>query len=525
MHIEKKPAIFTGLGILLLVCIAVLAWIPLSLPQELKGEAPKLFLTDKDASQHTVILKESGFEPNTLVIRQNDTVIFKTELGKPFWPASNLHPKHGIYPEFDPKEPVPADGSWEFKFEKAGRFKYHDHVFANYTGLIIALTPQEEEAGVSSAPTTDINECAKHEDVGEKQQCWDEQLEVVLAADGIDMAFDYFLKLYNTEPDVPKECHGWGHTLGEAAYDIYKEGHELNLRPESSYCGYGYFHGFIGALIKDTGQVQNTKEFCLYVEKELEGKVKGVLDNCIHGVGHGVTSMLLEEGGDHIGDFMKTGKKGVDICEMIYTEAMDLENCYDGVFNELHLELFNSNYGMDFAKYMEESNNDPFHYCKLQEDRHKLACFYELSGMFWFIFDLDVVAATQYALENTEDLHTRGEKVVAKIAADQIQFDIVKDTHEKSIDACRIVPDFLFKACFEGIINGFVQHGEPGNYHVKGYAFCDEAYLTKEESVQCYEGLTRMLEWLYNPEDFKRACDYIEYDPRAQQCQTLRSAA
>lgn len=519
MRIEKKPTIWASLVIVGILGIGSIIGVSALLStKEAKHEAGKLILSNPDASEHVITLKKDGFEPDTLIIRQNDTVVFRSELDTDFWPASNLHPQHGIYPEFDPKEPVPAGTQWQFQFSKAGRFKFHDHLFANYTGLIVALTPQEVEAGVSTAPAADINECEKFQTIPEKQQCWDEQLERVLSADGIDVAFDYFLKLYNTEPDVPKECHGWGHTLGEEAYLIYKEGNELNLRPEASYCGYGYFHGFIGALIKDTGQVQQTKEFCEFVANELEGKIKSVLENCVHGVGHGTTAMLLEEGGAHVGDFMETAKKGTDICELIYTEHEDLENCYDGVYNELHLELFNDGYGMNFAKYMEDHDNDAFYYCKISEERHKLACFYELSGMFWSIFDNDVVKAIQYSLENTEDLATRGEKVIAKVAADHMQFDIVHPTHENNIDACRLVPDFLFKACFEGILNGYIQHGEPGNFHTKGYAFCEETYLTSEERDMCYFGFTRMIQWQYSETDFKKVCQYINYDPRAVQC-------
>ena len=508
-------------GLLLLSGVLYFSFAPAGNSETAAVGATKMFtLTDPSADTHTITLTEKGFVPEELVIKQNDTVVFKTDRGEPFWPASNLHPQHSIYPDFDPKKPVSPNETWQFTFSEAGRYTYHDHVFANYRGLIIVLSPEQEATGVSAMQSADVNECAKFTEIPEKQQCWDEQLQFVLETNGIDVAFDYFLQLYETEPDIPKECHGWGHTLGEAAYDIYKDGDELNLRPETAYCGYGYFHGFLGALITDTGRVQDTREFCVYVAEQLEGQVRGVLDNCVHGVGHGTTAMLLEEG-NYNGDFIAVGDEALKICELIYTDSNDLENCYDGVFNELQLELFNSGFGMDFDAYMELG--DPFYYCKIQEERHKKACFYELTGMFWKIFDHDVMAMTEYALEHTEDLPSRGGKVLAKIAADQIQFDIVKPTHEKSIDACRIVPDYLFEDCFVGIVNGFIQHGEPGKLHIKGYAFCQEDHLTDSERNMCYENLTRMIEYVSTPEEFKTACEYINYDPRATLCSSLSS--
>lgn len=486
-------------------------------PAPQSDAAEKLVLTEPEAAVHHIVLTEKGFVPDKIVIRQDDTVVFSTELNAPFWPASNLHPSHLIYPEFDSKEKIDADKTWEFKFVKPGRFKYHDHLFANNIGLITVLTPEEVKAGASYTPTTDIHECSKFALQSEKQACWDDQLSVVLDADGIDAAFDYFLKLYKTDPEVPKECHGWGHTLGKAAYEIYKQNKELNLRPEASYCGYGYFHGFIGALIKDTGRVQDTKAFCEAVAKELDGKINGVLDNCIHGIGHGTTSMLLEEGNFN-GDFMKVAAKGTEICEMIYTKKEDLENCYDGVFNELQLELFNNGYGMSYDNYIKLG--DPFLYCKQQEEAHKKACYYELTGMFWRIFNHDVVAMTKYALANTEglDVDGRGAKVLAKIAADQIQFDIVKPTHEKSLEACHLVPDYLYGACFDGILNGFIQHGEPDNLHDKAYAFCNEKGLSPEEHDSCYDKFTGMLKWTYSKEKMVGVCAEITKDRVVHNC-------
>src|SRR5690606_23305846 len=102
----------------------------------------------------------------------------------------------------------------------------------------------------------------------QKQQCWDTQLQTVLAKKGLKAAFEFFVELYKTEPDVPKACHEWGHSLGEASYKIYKETGELILVPEASYCGYGYFHSFIAELVKDTGEFQSVLDFCDEVVRE-----------------------------------------------------------------------------------------------------------------------------------------------------------------------------------------------------------------------------------------------------------------
>jgi len=51
-------------------------------------------------------------------------------------PASDLHLTHGIYPEFDPQEPIDPKNSWSFQFLKFGKWKFHDHLNPYYRGII-----------------------------------------------------------------------------------------------------------------------------------------------------------------------------------------------------------------------------------------------------------------------------------------------------------------------------------------------------------------------------------------------------
>lgn len=70
----------------------------------------------------------TSYTPNTLSIKSGDIVVFKNKSKDKFWPASNPHPLHTDYPEFDPKKPVGAGQTYEFKFLKAGTWKFHDHL-------------------------------------------------------------------------------------------------------------------------------------------------------------------------------------------------------------------------------------------------------------------------------------------------------------------------------------------------------------------------------------------------------------
>lgn len=97
--------------------------------------SPKLSQADRDGT-YRMVLKEDGYHPQELVIKKGSTVVFSTDRGRHHWPASNMHPNHGIYPAFDPGEPIPPDTSWSFRFDRIGTWNLHDHLRSYYRGSI-----------------------------------------------------------------------------------------------------------------------------------------------------------------------------------------------------------------------------------------------------------------------------------------------------------------------------------------------------------------------------------------------------
>lgn len=84
----------------------------------------------------TVTLTPDGFTPDKLIVKKGMEVKFVTTRGQFFWPASDVHPTHELYKEFDPTEPVDPQKSWSFVFDKPGVWKYHDHISPYFTGVI-----------------------------------------------------------------------------------------------------------------------------------------------------------------------------------------------------------------------------------------------------------------------------------------------------------------------------------------------------------------------------------------------------
>ncbi len=85
----------------------------------------------------TIVMNQDEYEPSELTVSKGTTVVFVNKSSDWRWPASNLHPTHDIYPEFDPKEPVAPGASWSFSFDRAGSWRMHDHLAPYITGTIL----------------------------------------------------------------------------------------------------------------------------------------------------------------------------------------------------------------------------------------------------------------------------------------------------------------------------------------------------------------------------------------------------
>jgi len=89
-----------------------------------------------DTAVFEVVYDGTKFSPASLTIKQGDIVVFKNQSDGPFRVASDPHPTHSNYPEFDSKTAIAAGSSFEFKFTKIGTWGYHDHLNASATGTI-----------------------------------------------------------------------------------------------------------------------------------------------------------------------------------------------------------------------------------------------------------------------------------------------------------------------------------------------------------------------------------------------------
>lgn len=82
----------------------------------------------------TVQYSNGVFSPKNVEIKVGDKVTFVNQTGERMWVASDPHPSHTIFPDFDQ---LTSGSSYSFVFTKKGTWNYHNHLSAGAKGAVI----------------------------------------------------------------------------------------------------------------------------------------------------------------------------------------------------------------------------------------------------------------------------------------------------------------------------------------------------------------------------------------------------
>lgn len=94
--------------------------------------------------KHEIEMTPAGFSPRLSNIKLGDTLVFVNKDTAPHWPASDIHPTHGVYPDkggcigskFDACEGLKQNKEYEFTFFQRGNWCYHDHLKPSLVGCV-----------------------------------------------------------------------------------------------------------------------------------------------------------------------------------------------------------------------------------------------------------------------------------------------------------------------------------------------------------------------------------------------------
>lgn len=446
-------------------------------------------------SSTTIVLTESGFQPKTISIKKGTTITFKTTKSQPFWPASDPHPVHTIFPAFDPKKPVEAKSTWKFTFNKVGVWEFHDHLAPLFRGTII-VTDTGQSPSTPRLTTTNVKDCQK---LTNKEQCWQDTLLTSIRTNGLKDAYKNFAYLFNNEPDFAENCHSFTHLIGEAAYKEFKQGKDFPVTEQVSYCSYGFFHGFIEAMMQEDHNLSQARTFCDYIDKQLKSETS-TINACLHGIGHGVT-----DGSDpraH-GSEVRLISPGLKLCETVGKTDFEVKMCATGVFNALAGMYLAPQYGLKLDK------SDPFRICREQkrpEFRH--ACYDDFKALILTISNNDFAKAAQY-IESIQETPYAYD-AMDNLATYYVYYLLKEPDLSKPINICHSLQSRIQVACIRGLGAGFMTAGIPDQEYVRAIQFCNSSLLTDEEKDACFERVIGTIYYRYSRQKAEKICATID---------------
>jgi len=477
------------IGLLLFLGLGVVLGLSYFKIEDLSFFSRGSLLTNQDNS-FIVTLGKAGFEPQEITIKKGETVTFKTEREVPFWPASDIHPNHTIYPQFDVREPVLPDQTWSFKFDKPGRWTYHDHLSSLDEGVIFVLGEDVDRVNFK-------DECERKD--SNNIQCWQKAILTTLENDGVAAAFEVLAGLYSKYPAFAGACHGNAHDIGEEAYRKFARGEDFSLTPKASYCGYGFYHGFMETLLHTSGELEEAREFCAYVDEKLKEINRGAWIACYHGIGHGVT-----DGSDPRawGSAITMAAPGLELCEVVALTEFKKNLCASGVFNGLAIAYQIPQYELEIK------NNNPYWICDQYDKTYiREPCYDQMNTLAIQLGEGDFSKSVDF-VKNIQDPDYAWHAMHGLSSA-TASFRTGGD-YTDIISTCKTLNNRLREVCFGAFVGGIIEHGPPEREYLVALDFCKTSGITASDASACYQAVQGYSWHRYSLEKYEEVCKLIE---------------
>jgi hypothetical protein len=369
-------------------------------------------LDQQQFESYQIIIREDSFYPRFLDIKEGDEVVFKNITNTDHWPASNIHPTHDLYPEFDPKHPIKPSQSWSLKFKKVGQWRFHDHLYSTISGEIKVIPNTNSLFGkikeISSA-YSDKMMLTKLWFIEKKFAVYfhfsPEQKNKYFEQQNIKSMYDksdtyqlaLLIKMFGPEKIIKQlfsqsnqgksyNCHIPAHEVGRVAYKVLGD---KALSYNLSYCASGYNHGMMAGFVSGLSEneiVSQIRQKCNSLSPMF------LRTNCFHGAGHGLMAYF-----DY--DLPKT----ITSCQEI-GEYYSTGNCLVGAFME--------NIGTQFGDSLihQDTNwldkNDPHFPCNKIDQTYQVqrTCYAIQTGWMMYIYNKDLKKTVNACLNASNDV-------------------------------------------------------------------------------------------------------------------------
>lgn len=457
----------------------------------------------------TIKMYDDFYEPENITIENGDTVLFKNYGVDDHWPASNIHPTHETYSEFDPRRPIPLGKEWVFVFNKEGIWKYHDHLNPQIAGKITVntsglatndnktssgfiqrlLTPFKyifekilsylNSRGISGQPEEKYASIPK-----DSKEIFSDQT-----------ALKNYIQEYGPKQTTQQlnilssefgSCHDPAHKAGRISYELLGE---KAFKECGAECHSGCYHGATEAYFKDHGTANLSKNLNTLCGDELNGFFS---HQCIHGIGHG----LMAWANYKIFEALKS-------CDLLDKRR---DSCWTGVFMENIVGgLTNKATSEHFTKYL---SDDPQYPCNIVDEKYRSSCYFLQTSRMVQLFANDFLKVATACLK-APTVHQNS--CFSSMGRDVGGSN--RKNPEGAIKACSYSPEGQLRiACLLGAAQD--TFWDPSGQD-DAITFC-KLLSNKEEKGACYRTMVpRAHEVLLSQNDIKTFCNKIEkeYQP------------
>ncbi len=444
-------------------------------------------------ADNIIHITDVGFVPSKLEIEQEMTVEFENIGKNPHWPASNIHPTHEIYSEFDPKDVIQPGESWSFTFDKAGEWRFHDHAYPEFIGTIIVI---EKDSFLNSVKGffTDIFKSPLITALifwdGEEISPYNESIEIT--SEDIfrnDSQLYSYIKKFGVKQTTAflhqlegkhGDCHQTAHRLGRFAYQLYANDVFQQCSIE---CHSGCYHGAIEYYFKEYG----TTDIPTALNTICGNQENGFFAHqCFHGIGHGLMAWTDYE-------LLEALQK----CDLLQDGK---NSCYTGAFMENVVASLAENKSTHVSKYV---NDDPQYPCSIVEDKYKWDCYFFQTARMKEIFNNDFRKVAE-ACADAPEAYQRNcfESMGRDISGNTIM------NVDKSIELCQSAPPKGPRiACLKGAVQDMFWDSSGQD---KSLSFCKKLTDLNEKS-ECYNTIfERAPLVISSQEELKMFCEKAE---------------
>lgn len=342
---------------------------------------------------------------------------------------------------------------------------------------------------------TPIESCRLIDDNSQKIVCWKKVIDKDLSYGDLNRTMEIVSQGYSQDSDFAKNCHDFMHSVGKTAYEMYSNGKNFKVGDKTSYCAYGFYHGFMESLVSRSGDLALAQSFCKKVNDELSKSAPGANLACYHGIGHGWTNVHDPK---FFGNERAMVAPAIGLCEKVTSDPEELKICVTGVFDSISISYYNESDGLKMNK------QDPYWLCKEQEDKYKTPCYMDLSPAVLWLGDQRLDKSLKYL--NTVEVGYR-DIVAQTLAEDSVRF-IIRDSLniDMQVGFCRKLGSKYNLTCIYGLAMGYMQFGAPGKEEESGVGFCNLQILSNQEKDYCYSKILPIIKSSFSQEKYSKLC-------------------